>query len=72
VLINSVKQFCWRLTKCSFGTTELELKLKHIMHSIHYELHITSDTCTTFDHGNEYTLIYIQNVQQTPDYPHLD
>jgi hypothetical protein len=31
-----------------------------------------SDTCTTFDHGYEYTLIYIQNVQQTPDYPHLD
>jgi len=26
---------------CSFGTTELELKLKHKMHSIHYELHIT-------------------------------
>jgi hypothetical protein len=34
--------------------------------------HNQSDNCTTFDHGYEYTLIYIQNVQQTPDYPHLD
>ena len=30
--------------------------------------HNQSDTCKTSDHGNDYTLIYIQNVQQTPDY----
>jgi hypothetical protein len=35
-----------------------------------WSAHNQSDTCT-FDHENDHTFIYIQNVQQTPDY-HLD
>jgi hypothetical protein len=72
--IKSVKQFCYWLTKCLVGTTELELKLKQIMHYIHHELCKTRQTelhTCTLDQRNDHTF-HIQNVQQALDYRHAD
>jgi hypothetical protein len=65
VLLVTYKMFIWNYR------TGIKTEAYNALSSV-WSAHNQSNTCTSSDHGNDRMLIYIQNVQQTPDYPHLD